>query len=97
MRQIFFTDDAIRQFKGLPSAVRPLIKEAIRLHLIEADPTETTRNKFRLRRPSEYADYELRIGHWRVFYRMDQHQVIITLLGEKRGNLLIVDGEEIAL
>jgi mRNA-degrading endonuclease RelE of RelBE toxin-antitoxin system len=97
MRQVLFTDDAIRQFKGLPSAVRPLIKEAIRLHLIEADPTQTTRNKFRLRRPSEYADYELRVGQWRVFYRADQYQVIVTLLGEKKGNLLIVDGEEIAL
>jgi len=97
MRQVLFTDDAIRQFRGLASGVRPLIKEAIRLHLIEADPVQTTRNKFRLRRPSEYADYELRAGQWRVFYRMDQQQVIITLLGEKRGSLLIVEGEEIAL
>ncbi|MGA2261650.1 MAG: hypothetical protein ABSH28_09460 [Acidobacteriota bacterium] len=50
-----------------------------------------------MRRPSEYADYELRVGQWRVFYRMDQDQVIATLLGEKEGNLLIVDGEGIAL
>jgi len=73
------------------------IKEAIRLHLIEADPSQTTRNKFRLRRPSEYADFELRAGNWRVFYRVDQHRVIVTLVGEKKGSRLIVEGEEIRL
>jgi mRNA-degrading endonuclease RelE of RelBE toxin-antitoxin system len=97
VRQALFTNNAVRQFKRLPRAVRSFIKEAIRLHLIEEDPTERARNKFRLRRPSEYADYELRAGNWRVFYRVDQQQVIITLLGEKKGDRLIVEGEEIRL
>ena len=97
VRQVLFTDDAVRQFKKLPRAVKLSIKEGIKLHLIETDPAKTTRNKFRLRRPSEYADYELRAGNWRVFYRVDQQQVIITLLGEKKGNRLIVEGEELNL
>lgn len=97
MRQVLFTGDAVRQFKALSQAIKSLIREAIRLHLIEAEPTQTTRNKFRLRRPSEYADYELRAGSWRIFYRVDQQEIIVTLLGEKKGNRLIVEGEEIRL
>ena len=97
MRPVLFTETAVRQLKKVPRAVRPSIKEAIRLHLIEADPLETTHNKFRLRRVSEYADYELRVGGWRVFYRVDPQRVIITLLGQKKGNRLIVEGEEIRL
>jgi mRNA-degrading endonuclease RelE of RelBE toxin-antitoxin system len=97
VRRVLFTDDAVRQFKGLPRNVKPFIKDVIRLHLIEADPAQTTLNKFRLRRPSERADFELRAGDWRVFYRVDQSQVIVTLLGEKKGNRLIVEGEELRL
>ncbi len=97
MRDVIFTDDAVRQFKRLPKEIRPFLKDAIRLHLIEADPSDVTRNKFRLRRPSEHADYELRTGDWRVFYRVEPDRVIITLLGEKVGNRLIVEGEEITL
>lgn len=92
-----FTADALRQFKKLPRAVRQFIKEAIKLRLIEEDPTEVTRNRFRLRRPAEVADYELRAREWRVFYRIENDEVIVTLLGEKRGNTLVVEGEELIL
>jgi mRNA-degrading endonuclease RelE of RelBE toxin-antitoxin system len=97
VREVLFTKDAVRQFKRLPKPIRPLIKDAIRLHLIEADPSEVTRNRFRLRRPSEHADYELRADNWRIFYRIDQDRVIITLLGEKVGSRLIFEGEDIRL
>jgi mRNA-degrading endonuclease RelE of RelBE toxin-antitoxin system len=96
VREALFTDTAVRQFKRLPRAVKPTIKDAIALHLIQGDPTETTRNKFRLRRPSEFADYELRVGDWRVFYRVYRHQVIVALIGEKRG-MLVVEGEELSI
>jgi hypothetical protein len=97
VRQLLFTDDTVRQFKGLPRDVKPFIKDAIRLHLIDSDPSQTIRNKFRLRRPSKFADFELRAGEWLVFYRLDQNQVIVTFLGEKSGNRLFVDGEGIYL
>ena len=97
MRDVILTDQAVRQFKRLPKEIRPFIKEAIRLHLLDADPSEVTRNKFRLRRPSEHADYELRAGDWRIFYRVEPDRLIITLLGEKIGSRLIVEGEEIKL
>ncbi len=97
VRAVLLTHDAVGQFKELSQVAKPAIREAIRVHLIEGDPTQTTHNKFRLRRPSENADYELRIGNWRVFYRVDQQLAVVTLFGEKKGNFLIVEGEEIKL
>jgi mRNA-degrading endonuclease RelE of RelBE toxin-antitoxin system len=96
-RRVDFTPAAVRQFKKLSQAVRPLIKAAIQAQLIEGDPKETTRNKFRLRRTSPHADYELRVGPWRVFYRVEREGVIVTLIGEKRGASLFVENEELPL
>ena len=97
MREVAFTPDAVRQFKKLPRAARPFVKDAIRKHLTRADPEGTTRNKFRLRRASAHADFELRAGEWRVFYRLVASGVIVTLIGEKRGASLFVEGEELKL
>jgi mRNA-degrading endonuclease RelE of RelBE toxin-antitoxin system len=97
VRDVRFTPDAVRQFKKLPKATRALIKEAVRTHLLGADPAQETRNKFRLRRISPFADYELRSGPWRVFYRLDGEHVLVTLIGEKRGAALVVEGEELKL
>jgi len=97
MGTVEFTPDALRQFRKLPKAVRPLIRDGIRVHLIESHPTRGTRNKFPLRRLSNYADNELRLGDWRVFYRVLPDRVVVTLLGEKRGNKLVVEGEELIL
>jgi hypothetical protein len=82
--------------RGCPRP-RAFIKEAVHTHLLEADPAQATRNKFRLRRISPVADYELRAGPWRVFYPLDGERVLVTLIGEKRGAALIVEGEELKL
>lgn len=97
VRAVFFTADALRQFKRLPKVARALVKETIGKQLIAADPAATTRNKFRLRRVSEHADFELRAEPWRVFYRIERDRVLITLVGEKRGAELFVEGKEVKL
>ena len=97
MWSVELTADAVRQFKRLPEQARPLIKEALRRQLILDDPARVTRNKCRLRRASEYADYELRVEGWRVFYRIEADRSVVTLIGEKRGNRLIVEGEALEL
>ena len=73
--------------------------DGIRLHLIANNPTEITRNKFPLRRPSAHAERELRLGDWRVFYTVidDCAFVLVNLIGQKRGNKLFIDGEEFEL
>ncbi len=48
---------------------------------------------------SAHTDYELRAEPWRVFYRyrIEPGRVLVTLIGEKRGEKLLVDGEEVKL
>ena len=69
----------------------------MREQLEVSDATRETRNRFRLRRPSRFADYELRIGDWRVFYRVVGDTVQVALIGRKTGNVLVVDGKRFIL
>ena len=57
------------------------------------DATVEARNRFRLRRPSEFADFEFRVDDLRVFYRVAVDQVQVVLIGEKKGNHLVIDGK----
>lgn len=66
-------------------------------HLRESDPTRPTRNRFRLRRPSEHADFELRVRDLRVFYRVSGDQVQVAIIGRKQGNALVVEGRRFVL
>jgi mRNA-degrading endonuclease RelE of RelBE toxin-antitoxin system len=97
VNQLVFSPAAVRQFKRLPAAARSLLKDALREQLSEQDPTEETRNRFRLRRISEFSDYELRVGAWRIFYRVQGEVVTIELIGQKKGNVLWIGRKEFKL
>lgn len=90
-RRVQLSPDAVRQLRALRANDRSLVKEQIREQLGESDAREETRHRFRLRRPSRIADYELRIRDWRVFYRVVDDAVQVALIGRKRGNFLIID------
>ena len=97
MWNIVLSDAAVRQLMRIPKGQRALIKHGMRKHSAESDPLQSTRNKFRLRRASEYAEYELRLDPWRVFYRVQESVVEVVLVGEKKGNTLFIGGEEFVL
>ena len=97
MNPVVFAPAALRQYKRLPAAARRLLKEEIKEQLALQDPTEETRNRFRLRRVSPYADFELRVEPWRVFYRVQEELVIVELIGRKKGDVLLIDGKEFEL
>jgi hypothetical protein len=67
------------------------------------EPDVTTRNRKPLKRPVFFeATWELRFGpgnRFRVFYDIDQKQHVVAILaiGIKRGNRLLIGGEEIRL
>ena len=90
-RRVALSPDAVRQLGALRAHDRRLVKDQIREQLEESDATQETRNRFRLRRPSRVADYELRIRDWRVFYRVVDETVQVVLVGRKSGNFLIID------
>ena len=97
MRDVVFSPAAVRQFRRLPAAARSLIKATVSELLGRQDAAEESRNRFRLRRASPHADFELRIDPWRVFYRVEPLQVIVELIGRKVGNRLLVEGREFSL
>jgi mRNA-degrading endonuclease RelE of RelBE toxin-antitoxin system len=73
---------------------RKLLKKA--LEYLEQDPLATSKNLKTLR-PNPIADRELRLlGMYRVLFSVDEDAGLVTiiLVGEKRGNQLLVMGEE---
>lgn len=101
-RQVVFVPESLRQFETLKKYAQAIVEDGIDEHLIQNDPTVETSMKFKLRRASPHADYELKIEPWRIFYRVEEYtreraKVKITLIGEKRGNKLIVEGKEFQL
>src|SRR5262245_4304102 len=68
---------------------------AVAEELLSADPLAETRNLKTLR-PNAVAQRELRLqGKYRVLFNVDEEAQVVTivLVGEKRGNRLIVQGE----
>lgn len=96
-RSVSFLRGALGHLRWLPVYERRQVTEGIRQHLVENDPLQESRNKFALRRGSEVADYELRIGSLRVLYRVEGSTVWIAVVGRKERNRLIVMGEEFEL
>ena len=93
-RDPIFSPDAVRQLKKLRTYDRRAVLDGVQGHLVEAEPDVAMRNKFKLRRTSEFADFELRLGDLRVFYRIEAAgDVVINVIGIKKGNTLIVEGE----
>jgi len=80
------------------SLIRTTIQERL-----SYEPDVATRNRKPLKRPVFFeATWELRFGprnRFRVFYDLDhqQHVVAILAIGIKRGNRLLIGGEEIRL
>ena len=97
MFEIELTLDAIDDMRLLRKYERQQIVETIQDQLAQ-QPTEETRNRKRLR-PNQLAEWELRIGRFRVFYDIDAqaNRVKIEAVGYKRGNRLLIHGEEYKL
>jgi hypothetical protein len=57
----------------------------------------SSHNRFRLRRPSGQSEFELRDRDLRVFYRVENHEVLIDAIGRKRGNQLFIGGKRMTL
>ena len=50
-----------------------------------------------MRRPWEFADFELRVDDLRVFYRVAGERVEVVLIGRKKGSQLVIDGKRFTL
>jgi len=95
--QIEFSSDAERQLSQLTSRDRNIILETIEQQLTH-EPAVPTRHR-KLLRENPLADWELRVGEYRVFYEVASHQDIVMVLaiGVKSHNALWIEGKEIRL
>ena len=96
-RAVKLGPEAVRQFKALSAAERARLKAATRAALGEDDATAENKNRFRLRRPSGQSEFEFREGDLRVFYRVEEDQVLVDAIGRKRGNQLFIGGRRVTL
>jgi mRNA-degrading endonuclease RelE of RelBE toxin-antitoxin system len=96
-REVLFKPQALEHLRWLSIYQQRSVTDGIRRHLLENNPRVENRNKFRLRRDSEAADYELRLGDLRVLYRIEGSAVFVTAVGIKLGNTLMVRDEEFPL
>jgi hypothetical protein len=96
-RKVGLSPDAVRQFRALRAYDLGLLRQALEVQLQDDDDEQETRNRLRLRRPSELADFELRVGPLRVFYRVVGDEVRVALIGRKERDQLIIEGRRFVL
>jgi len=94
---VVLSPDAGRQFRRLRAIERARLRDAMEARLGKEGALVQTRNRFRLRRPSEMAEFELRVGELRVFYRVARTQVQVVVIGKKRGDSVVIDGKRFVL
>jgi mRNA-degrading endonuclease RelE of RelBE toxin-antitoxin system len=97
MFSITFTPEAIDDLRQLRKYHQQRVIAALETQLRD-QPDYETRHRKRLR-PNMLAEWELRVGTFRVFYDVDvEYQVVkIEAVGYKQGNTLFVHGEEYEL
>ena len=95
--QIEFTQTAYAHLEVQRRYDRNVILDAIREQLGDS-PAEETHDR-KLLRSNPLADWELRIGPFRVFYDVDADICLVRILmvGVKQGNRLFIGGKEVVL
>jgi mRNA interferase RelE/StbE len=95
--EVRFSRDSERQLGELDARDRNNLLDAIEQQLTH-QPHVPTRHR-KLLRENPLADWELRVGEYRVFYDIDDDPAIVMILaiGVKSHNVLWIDGKEIRL
>ena len=94
MYEIEFSAKARRDLDWFKKSERNEILDGIELNLVH-EPNIETRNRKRLR-PNETAEWELRLGKYRVFYDVEETVLIVSIeaTGLKLGNTFYFQGKE---
>ena len=96
--RIRFSPESQVHLSALTARDKGIIAHAIDSQL-RHQPTVETRNRKRLR-PNELAQWELRVGEFRVYFRVadePEPTVIIRAIGVKIRNQVFIAGEEYEL
>lgn len=96
-RAVKLGPDAVRHLKALSAGECSRLMQAMQAALGDDDATVANKNRFRLRRPSGQFEFEFRDGNLRVFYRVENDEVLVDAVGRKRGNQLFLGGRRVTL
>jgi mRNA-degrading endonuclease RelE of RelBE toxin-antitoxin system len=93
MYQIEYTSQAVVDLKSFKKNEQVQIVENIQIQL-RYEPIIETRNRKRMR-PNNTAEWELRVGEFRVLYNVDEQVLIVEIqrVGRKQGNTFFFRGE----
>lgn len=91
---ISITEDAEQQLRWFSAREQRIIESGIAARLRHR-PTQETRAIKRLR-PNPLAEYELRVGDFRVLYNVEveNREVVLLIVGRKVANKLVFEGVE---
>ena len=97
MYRIAFTPEAVGDLDAFRKFDARRIIAEIESQLV-GEPAIPTRNRKRLR-PNQLAEWELKIGDFRVFYDIVANDLVVRIVavGNKLGNQLFVHGERYEL
>jgi mRNA-degrading endonuclease RelE of RelBE toxin-antitoxin system len=92
MYDIEYTQDALNDLQWFRKHEQNIIVDGIDTNLLH-EPTVETRNRKRMR-SNNYAEWELRVGDFRILYDVDTSVRIVEIqrIGEKRGNAFFFRG-----
>ncbi len=98
MFEIKFTDSAKEDIRYFNKAEQTGILDEIEKQL-RYEPTVEAKNRKRLRRETEIATHELRVGDVRVFYNVYEARNVVDLvaIGWKEHNELFIRGKKVRL
>jgi len=94
MFEIQFTAGAAEDMRWLSKSERRSALRDLELQL-RYEPDAEARNRKRLR-PNQLAEWELRVGRFRIFYDIDRpkHLIKVLAVGYKVGSRLCIRGRE---
>jgi mRNA-degrading endonuclease RelE of RelBE toxin-antitoxin system len=96
--KIAYTIPTERHLRALSARDRRAVLDTVDRQLV-TQPEVTAHNRKRMR-PNPLAEWELRIGHLRVYYDVEEDpepMVLINAVGIQRGNRVFIAGEEVEL
>ena len=92
--EVVFSFSALHDLRALRKYEQQIVMDGIYSQLLN-EPARETSNRKRMR-SNGVANWEMRVGRYRVFYEVEEQARIVTVLavGFKIGNQLFVRGEK---
>ncbi len=94
MYKLEFTESALNDLDFFRKFEQVIILNMLEKQLV-TEPLTSTRNRKQLD-PSDLAEWELRVAHYRAFYDVDMvnQKVRVKAIGSKKHNQLYIRGKE---